>query len=88
LEQPRQRKICTKFITLNVRIFYRAVSLKTVACELAKVLDVVSVKEVRWVEGGSQPADDYTFCYGNGNANHHLETDFSCVKKLDQQLKG
>jgi len=22
-----------------------------------------------WVEGGSQPAD-YTFFYGNGNANH------------------
>jgi hypothetical protein len=31
-------------------------------------LDLVAVKEVRFVEVCSQPADDYTFLYGNGNA--------------------
>jgi len=39
----------------------------------------VTVQEVRWVEGGSQPADDYTFFYGNENADHHLGTDFFCT---------
>jgi hypothetical protein len=49
------------------------VSLKTVASELAKCkLDLVAVKEVRWGIGGSQPADDYIFFYGNGNVSHHL----------------
>jgi hypothetical protein len=33
--------------------------------------NLVTVQEVRWVEGGSQPAH-YTFFYGNGNANHHI----------------
>jgi hypothetical protein len=46
----------------------------------------VAVKEVRWDEGGSQPADDYTFLYGNGNANHHLGTGFFVHK--GQQLRG
>jgi len=51
--------------------------LKTAASKLPNYnLDLVAVQEVRWVEGGSQPADDYTFFYGNGNANHHLETSF------------
>jgi hypothetical protein len=37
-------------------------SLKTVASKLVKYkLDPVAVQNVRWVEGGSQPADDYTF---------------------------
>jgi hypothetical protein len=34
-------------------------------------LDLVAVQKVRWVEGGSQPADYHIFFYGNGN-NHHL----------------
>jgi len=29
----------------------------------------VAVQEVRY-EHGSQPVDDYTFQYGNGNAKH------------------
>jgi hypothetical protein len=28
------------------------------------------------VEGSSQPADDYTFLYGNENANHHIGARF------------
>jgi hypothetical protein len=59
----------------NVRCLYRAGSLKTVASELAKFnLDLVAVQEVRWENGGSQPADDYF--YENGNANHHLGIGF------------
>jgi exonuclease III len=36
----------------------------------------VTVNEVRWVEGGSKPADDHTIFYGNWNANHHLRAGF------------
>jgi len=45
--------------------------------ELAKYnLHPMAVKEVIWVEGGSQAADDYTFFQGNGNTNHHTGTGF------------
>jgi len=37
-------------------------------------LDLVKVKVVTWDECCSQPADDFTFLYGNGSANHHLGT--------------
>jgi hypothetical protein len=40
--------------TWKVRSLCRAGSLKTVASQ-------VTVQEVRSVEGGNQPADDYTF---------------------------
>jgi len=36
--------------------------------------DLVAVQEVRWDEVGSQPADDFTFFYGNRKANHHVGT--------------
>jgi len=29
-------------------------------------LDLVTVQEVRWVEGGSQPTDDYTLLMAMG----------------------
>jgi hypothetical protein len=47
-------------------------ALETVASEMAKCRsDLATVKEVRCDEGCSQPADDYTIRYGNGDANHH-----------------
>jgi hypothetical protein len=62
-----------RFGTLNVGSLYRAGSPQTVASKLENYnLDPVAVKEVRWVNNGSEPADDYTVFYGNGNANHNL----------------
>jgi exonuclease III len=66
-----------RFGTWNVRSLCRSGSLKTVSGELAKYkLDLVGVQEVRWDRGGTEPAGDYTFFYGNGNADRHLETGF------------
>jgi hypothetical protein len=46
---------------------------RKVTCKLPKYkLDFVGVQEVKWDKGGSEPADDYTFCYGNGSANQQL----------------
>jgi hypothetical protein len=70
-------KVDMSFGTWNVRSFYRAGSLKTEASELAKCyLDLVAVQESRLDEVGSQPADGYTFLYGNGSVNHHLGIGF------------
>jgi hypothetical protein len=71
LEQPTLWKIDMRVGAWNVRILYRAGSLKTVASKLANYnSDLVAVPEVRSIEDDGQPADDYTFFYGNGNANH------------------
>jgi hypothetical protein len=35
-------------------------------------LDLVAVQEVRWEDGGTEPAGEYTFLYGRGNENHVL----------------
>jgi hypothetical protein len=65
----------SKSYSVNVRSLYRSGSLKTESGELAKYkLDLVGVQEVRWDKGGTEPAGDYTFFYGNGNADHHLGT--------------
>jgi hypothetical protein len=51
----------------------RSGSLKTAARELSKYeSDLLGVQEVRWDKGGTEPADDYTYFYGNGNADHHF----------------
>jgi exonuclease III len=51
--------------------------------ELVKYkLDLVGVQEVRWDKGGTEPAGDYTFFYGNGNADHHLGTGFFVHKRI------
>jgi hypothetical protein len=36
---------------------------------------------------GSQPADNFTFFYGNGNANHHFGTSFSIYKGIISAVK-
>jgi hypothetical protein len=64
-----------RFGLWNVRGLYRAGSLMTVSKELARYkLDLVVVQEVRWEGGGTEPAGEYTFFYGEGNENHELGT--------------
>jgi hypothetical protein len=45
-------------------------------------LALVTVQDVRRVTGGSQPADDYIFLYGNGNVNHLFGTGFFVHKGI------
>jgi hypothetical protein len=47
----------------------------------------VAVQEVGWVEGGSQPADNYTFYCENENANHNLWTGFFVHEGIISALK-
>jgi hypothetical protein len=49
----------------------------TVARELARYkLYLVGVAEIRWNNGGTVRAGEYTFFYGNGNKSHQLGTGF------------
>jgi len=81
LERPRQRKVDTRCGAHNVRKIYSIGSLKTVTSELAMYnLNLVTVREIIWVEDGSQPADDYIFLYGIWNVNHHLRSSFFVYK--------
>jgi hypothetical protein len=36
---------------------------------------------------GTEPAGDYTFFYGNGNADHHLGTGFFVHKRIISAVK-
>jgi exonuclease III len=77
-----------RFGTWNVRSLYRSDYLKTVSGELAKYkLDLVGVQEVRWDKGGTEPAGDCTFFYGNENADHHLGTGFFVHKTIISVVK-
>jgi hypothetical protein len=52
-------------------------SLKIASRELAKYnLDLLAVQEFTWDSGGTEPAESYTFFYGNVNADHHLGTGY------------
>jgi hypothetical protein len=73
----------TRFGTWNVRSLYRIGSLTTVARELGKYkLDLVGVQVVRWENGGTERAEDYTFFYGQGNGDHQLRTGFFVHKRI------
>jgi len=53
-----------RFGTWNFRSLYRAGLLKTGASELVMHnFNIVAVQEVRWVESGVQPANNYTFLW-------------------------
>jgi hypothetical protein len=51
-------------------------------------LDLTRAQEVRWEGGGTEPAGEYTFFYGQGNENHELGTDFLCIRESYRQLRG
>jgi hypothetical protein len=75
-----------RFRTWNVRSVYRSGSLET--RDLAKYkLDLMGVQEGRWDKCGTEPADDYTAIYGNGNADHHLLTGFIVHKGIMPAVK-
>jgi exonuclease III len=77
-----------RFGTWNVKSLYRPGSLKTVSGELGKYkLDLVGVQEVRWDKRGTEPAGDYAFFYGNGNADHLLGTGFFVHKRIISVIK-
>jgi hypothetical protein len=66
----------------------RAGPLVTVAEEISKYeLDILGVQEVRWTRGGTEPAGEYTFLYGNGNETHELGTDFFVHKRIISAVK-
>jgi hypothetical protein len=68
---------------------YRSGLLKTVARELGKYkLHLVGVQKIRWDNGGTERAEEYTFFYGAGNENHQLGTGFLCIRESYQQLGG
>jgi hypothetical protein len=48
----------------------------------------VGVQKVRWDEGSTEPAGEYTFFLWKENGNHELGTGFSCIRVSYQQLRG
>ena len=79
-EALREIRRDIKLRTWNVRILYRAGSLKAAARELARYkLDIVGVQEFSWDEEGKIRAGVYNFFYGKENENHQFGTVFLCI---------
>jgi hypothetical protein len=73
---------------LNVRSMYRAVSLRAVVEEISIYkLHLMGVQEVRWDGGGTEPAGEYTFSYGQGNETRELGTGFFIHKGIVSAVK-
>jgi hypothetical protein len=72
-----------RFGSWIVRSLYSIGALKTVARELQRYkLDLLGAQEVSLEKGGTERAEDYTFCYGEGNGDHQLGTGFFVHKNI------
>jgi hypothetical protein len=74
----------------NVKSLYRVGSLMIVSRELARYsykLDLAGVQKVRWEEGGTKPAGEYTFFYGKGNENNELGKGFFVHERIILAVK-
>jgi hypothetical protein len=47
----------------------------------------VSVQEVRWDGGGTEPAGEYTFFYDKGNESHEIGTGFFVHRRIISAVK-
>jgi hypothetical protein len=47
----------------------------------------VGIQDVRWDKGGSEPAGDYIFFYGNGYADYRLGTSSFVYKRIIPAVK-
>ena len=73
LARHKQQKRDMRFGTWNVRSLYQVGLLTAAARELERYkLDLVGVQEVRWDNGGTVRAGNYSFFYTKGNENHQL----------------
>jgi hypothetical protein len=62
---------------------------ENVSRELAKhKLNLVGVQDIRWDKGVTEPADDCTFFYRNGNADYHIGTGFFVHKGIISAFKS
>jgi hypothetical protein len=61
---------------------------RAVAEEISKyTLDLVRFQEVRLDRGSTEPADEYTFFYGQGHENHELGTGSFVHKRIISAVK-
>jgi hypothetical protein len=59
-----------------------------VSKELSKYkLDLVRVQEVRWEDGGTELAVEYTYFYGKESENYELDTSFFVHKSIMSLVK-
>jgi hypothetical protein len=81
--ERKKRKMDMTISMKNVISVYRAGSLRAVEEKMSKyMLDLLGVEEVRWDGGGTEPARELTFLYGNGNKNQESGMFFFVHKRI------